>query len=181
GHRRRLPHLAQVGSPCAPRSPSPRIRPEPRRRARRWWRRAPGSTRRRRRSSSSRPRATTRGRSWRRRGRRRRARASSAARGRAGAPAGAGARSGRGGGARARPGAGAVPFLADRPTDAATIEARLALLFADGYSRHPDAVAEEAAAAWPRSAVAGALAAGPDGVYPAHRWLDEEIAAAGVG
>jgi small ligand-binding sensory domain FIST len=79
-------------------------------------------------------------------------------------------------------GEGLEPFLTATPASVARPdhERGLAVLFADGYSHHPDDLAGVLAAALPGYALAGALASGPQGVYPAHRWLDEEVSAAGT-
>jgi small ligand-binding sensory domain FIST len=67
-------------------------------------------------------------------------------------------------------------------TPPATPDARsgLALIFADGYSAHPEAALADLARALPNTAVAGAIAVGPAGAFPAYRWLDGEISAQGV-
>jgi small ligand-binding sensory domain FIST len=56
----------------------------------------------------------------------------------------------------------------------------LAVLFADGYSQHPDALATSFAAALPGCTLVGGLATGPSGAFPAYRWLDGEVSAQGL-
>src|SRR5215470_11940308 len=73
------------------------------------------------------------------------------------------------------------PFLAGGPTDVpAPAGPGLAVLLADGYGRHPDEVLREAQGAWPGWNLAGAVTTGPEGAFPAHRWLDDEISAGGL-
>lgn len=76
------------------------------------------------------------------------------------------------------------PFLTDTPASlvrAAGGDSGLAVLFADGYSHHPDDLSSCLHEALPGYQLAGGLASGPNGVYPAHRWLDSEVSAAGLG
>lgn len=72
-------------------------------------------------------------------------------------------------------------FLAGGPTEVpAPVDQGLAVLFTDGYSRHPDELVREAQSAWPGWTVAGAVTTGPEGAFPAHRWLDDEVSAGGL-
>jgi small ligand-binding sensory domain FIST len=74
-----------------------------------------------------------------------------------------------------------APFLAASPARVTAPAAPgLALLFTDGYGQHPDRLAAEAASAWPGWDLAGAVTTGPDGAFPAHRWLGDELSATGV-
>jgi small ligand-binding sensory domain FIST len=74
------------------------------------------------------------------------------------------------------------PFLTVEPASLARDpgERGLGLLFADGYSHHPDDLADALGTALPGYRLAGGLASGPEGLYPAHRWLDGEVSAAGT-
>jgi small ligand-binding sensory domain FIST len=73
------------------------------------------------------------------------------------------------------------PFLGGGPAEVATLEDRgTAIIFADGYSRHPDELVREAESAWPGWSLAGAVTTGSEGAFPAYRWLDGELAATGL-
>src|SRR5262249_3764559 len=72
-------------------------------------------------------------------------------------------------------------FLARGPTEVtAPADHGLAVLLADGYGRHPDELVREAQSAWPGWNVAGAVTTGPEGAFPAHRWLGDVGSAGGL-
>lgn len=74
-----------------------------------------------------------------------------------------------------------VPFLGGGPAEVAVaVERGTAIIFADGYTRHPDELVREAQSAWPGFDLAGAVTTGSEGAYPAYRWLDGELAATGL-
>jgi len=77
---------------------------------------------------------------------------------------------------------GVSPFLTVEPASLARDpgERGLGLLFADGYSHHPDDLADALGSALPGYQLAGGLASGPRGLYPAHRWLDGDVSSAGT-
>ncbi|MBI4510518.1 MAG: FIST C-terminal domain-containing protein [Deltaproteobacteria bacterium] len=63
----------------------------------------------------------------------------------------------------------------------AGVEHGVAMILADGYSAHPERVAELVSKEIPAGIpVVGGLAVGPSGVMPAFRWLDDQIASHGV-
>jgi small ligand-binding sensory domain FIST len=75
----------------------------------------------------------------------------------------------------------AQPYFVGEPADLAPPDGRgLALAFADGYSMHPEELARGLAEALPGWIVAGGVATGEGDIYPAHRFLDDEVGADGV-